>query len=186
MTLELIEQRRMIDRLMNREGGFVDRPLDRGGPTNHGIALATLEAARGYPVSAGDVRALGKDEAADIYQRLWFNHSRLQLAEWPYRRLAEVTLDAAVMFSLGRSMAVKWVQEACNRRMKMPGSIPLAVDGWAGIKTQFAMARHEEAALVGDVIGARLLKHARVVAADPDQAAFLVGWSNRAVGWLWK
>jgi lysozyme family protein len=90
------------------------------------------------------------------------------------------------MFSLGRSMSVKWVQEACNRRMKMPGSVPLEVDGWAGTMTQFAMVRHSEGDLVADVIGARILKHARVVAATPSQSAFLVGWCNRAVKWLQK
>lgn len=183
MTLEAREVEAMIRRLMAREGGYVDLPADRGGPTKWGITLATLEAARQYPITASDVWGLGEAEAIDVYRRLWFDHSRLQLRHWPYRRLAEVTLDAAVMFSLGRAMAVKWVQEAINRRFPLMHP-ELAVDGWAGPKTLEAMTWVEAEALIADVAGARCRKHARVVEARLDQVVFLEGWINRATAWV--
>lgn len=183
MSLEQREVEAMIGRLMDREGGFVDHPADKGGPTKWGITLATLEAVRGMPCGVLDLIALSRTEASLVYQRMWFDHSRLRLRQWPYRRLAEVTLDAAVMFSLGRSMAVEWVQQAINRRYQ-PGITPLAVDGWAGPATLAAMAMKSERELVADVIGARCRKHARVVKASPSQAAFIEGWINRATDWL--
>ena len=53
----------MIDRLLEREGGFVNHPADRGGATNWGVTQGTLAAWRGYPVSVADVHALTRDEA---------------------------------------------------------------------------------------------------------------------------
>ena len=45
----------LIAELIQREGGYVDDPDDRGGPTKYGITLATLQAWRHTPVSAADV-----------------------------------------------------------------------------------------------------------------------------------
>lgn len=173
----------MIERLMRREGGFVNHPRDGGGCTSHGITLETLEMARGMRCTCTDVRRLSRLEAAEIYRRFWFDHSRLRLRHWPYRRLAEVTLDAAVMFALGRSMAVIWVQEAINRRLDQDET-PLVVDGWAGPRTLDAMVRFSERDLVAAVVASRCRKHARVVAARPVQAVFLAGWINRATDWV--
>jgi lysozyme family protein len=58
--------------VLQSEGGFVQHPLDPGGATNLGITWRTLAAWRGRPVSAADVRKLGRDEAAAIYRaRYW-------------------------------------------------------------------------------------------------------------------
>ncbi len=61
----------ILEALLKREGGYVHHPADRGGPTHYGITLATLARWRGHPVTAADVRALHKAEAAAIY-RLWY------------------------------------------------------------------------------------------------------------------
>ena len=53
---------------LGQEGGYSDDPLDPGGPTNHGIALAELQAWRGHRCTAADVRALGQAEAVAIYR----------------------------------------------------------------------------------------------------------------------
>ena len=45
-----------------------DHPVDPGGATNLGITAATLARARGRPVSAADVAALTRAEAAAIYR----------------------------------------------------------------------------------------------------------------------
>lgn len=180
----------MVGRLMTREGGFVDHPNDAGGATNHGITMATLAAFRGAPVSAGDVRALTRPEAAEVYTAMWVDHPRMRLREWPYGlsgvcvTLAEITLDAAVMFSLGRQLAVSWLQEALNRHEREPEFYqPIVVDGWAGPATRRALERAGPEA-IGAIIGARCRKHARVVAANPSQAVFVEGWINRATEWI--
>lgn len=58
----------LIDALLDREGGYVNHPADRGGPTGFGITEAVARA-NGY---RGAMRALPRDEAAAIYRRLYW------------------------------------------------------------------------------------------------------------------
>ena len=58
----------IIDGIIKREGGYVNNPADRGGPTKFGITLKTLKAWRGSPVTAWGVEGLGEDEAREIYE----------------------------------------------------------------------------------------------------------------------
>ena len=57
---------RMLDELVEREGGFVDHPADRGGATRYGITEAVARA-HGY---RGAMRQLPRAEALNIYRRL--------------------------------------------------------------------------------------------------------------------
>jgi len=58
----------ILDDLIRREGGFVNHPADRGGPTKYGITQATLARWRGRAVSAADVRTLTRLEARQIFE----------------------------------------------------------------------------------------------------------------------
>jgi lysozyme family protein len=51
------------------EGGYCNRAIDKGGPTNHGITQATLADYRGRPCSVDDVKALTAAEAKAIYRK---------------------------------------------------------------------------------------------------------------------
>jgi lysozyme family protein len=62
----------LIDELIEREGGFVDHPADRGGPTRFGITEAVARQ-HGY---TGLMRELPRDEAAAIYRRLYWLRPR--------------------------------------------------------------------------------------------------------------
>jgi lysozyme family protein len=61
---------------LRQEGGFVDHPADPGGATRFGITRRTLMQARGRAVTVDDVRALGEEEAAAIYRRLYWDAIR--------------------------------------------------------------------------------------------------------------
>lgn len=56
-----------LDVILRWEGGYVDHPRDPGGATNMGITFKTLQDWRKKPVTKDDVRALTKEEAAQIY-----------------------------------------------------------------------------------------------------------------------
>jgi lysozyme family protein len=54
----------MFDDVLRREGGFVDHPADRGGPTKYGITQRTLGHYLGRAVDRAEVEALGRPLAA--------------------------------------------------------------------------------------------------------------------------
>ena len=174
----------LIEKLLEHEGGYVDHPNDAGGCTNMGITLATLREYRGRATTCADVRALHKTEAVAIYRKRYVEHQRLRLDKWPYRKLAAVTLDAAVMWSNGPERSAKWAQEAINAMR--PAAAPIKVDGWAGAATLAAMVLCDQRQLVAYVVGARIRAHAAQVARVPSQVVFLVGWINRATSWIMR
>lgn len=58
------------------EAGYVNNPNDKGGPTNHGVTIATLSAALKRKATIADVKALTKAQAIDIlgkgyYDKVW-------------------------------------------------------------------------------------------------------------------
>src|SRR5919112_1983140 len=63
---------RLIEELIEREGGYVNHPADRGGPTRFGITEAVARA-HGY---GGAMAVLPRDEAAAIYRRLYWMRPR--------------------------------------------------------------------------------------------------------------
>lgn len=56
---------RIIDRIIGREGGYLDDPF--GGPTKYGITQLTLTKWRGRPCTADDVQNMPESEARAIY-----------------------------------------------------------------------------------------------------------------------
>ena len=96
----------MIDELLEREGGYVNHPADRGGPTSFGITEAVARA-HGY---AGDMRRLPREEAAAIYRRLYWLRPKLdRLAERSARIAAEL-FDTGV--NMGPAVAITFLQRA--------------------------------------------------------------------------
>ena len=165
----------MIDDVIRREGGYVDHPRDRGGPTNFGITQSTLSRHLGRPASADEVRRLGRTVAAEIYRREYYQAPGIDALP---ARIRPFVFDAAVNHGPGR--AIRFVQEVCNAA----GFGPLAVDGQCGPRTRRAAAAAERA--MGDWLLAALVEERRnfylaLVERDPAQRVFLPGWLNRLV-----
>jgi lysozyme family protein len=164
---------RMIDDVIRREGGFVDHPHDRGGPTNFGITQATLSRHLGRPAGVADVRRLSRATAREIYRREYFERPRI--GQLP-ARIQPFVLDAAV--NHGPGQAIRFVQRVCNGA----GFGPLAVDGACGPRTSLAAA--DAARAMGDWLLAALVEERRnfylaLVERRPEQRVFLDGWLNR-------
>lgn len=166
----------VIAEIIGREGGYVNDPDDPGGPTKYGITQATLSDWRGRPVSAEDVRALGREEAGEIYRRRYFEAPRLSLAP---ESLQPFLLDAAV--NHGPAAAVRMLQ----RVLADTGADGLGIDGRMGPET--ARAAADAYARMGSWLLAALADERRRVyfglaAARPALAKFLDGWIARASG----
>lgn len=164
MGMPMIEA--LIDRLMNREGGYVDHPDDRGGPTNYGITQAALADWRGKPASASDVQDLSPGEAREIYRnRYWTapGFDRLDLPDL----LVEAIFDTGV--HSGPRRAVQILQRAAGTED----------DGIIGQLTIRACDRTPARRLVARFLAQRGLFLGYLVGRDPSQQAFRDGWANR-------
>lgn len=158
-----------------REGGYVNNPADRGGPTNYGITHKTLAAWRGKPVSATDVRNLTKIEAREIYRKNYWD--AYGLGDLP--RLIAVTLFDSLTNHRPRP-AVRLVQSAVNQLQEQER---LKEDGILGPATRacldmFGRSDHQ-LVLCDTALDNRTILYHRIVAGTPSQRQFLEGWLNR-------
>tara|TARA_B100000700_G_C15038220_1_gene853878 strand:+ start:2252 stop:2761 length:510 start_codon:yes stop_codon:yes gene_type:complete len=155
----------IIDAIIRREGGYVDHPADRGGPTNHGITQQTLAEWRGHSVSADDVRRLSRDEAREIYAERYFTAPKFDHIEHP--PLAALVVDCGVNHGPGR--AARWLQHAAS----------VTADGVLGPITLGAVNAADGAALYRRVLAKRARFYGRLITGNPSQGAFAAGWANR-------
>ena len=155
-----------IDRIIKREGGFVDHPDDRGGATNFGISMYTLGAWRNELVTGNDVKAMSVTEARDIYQSMYWEEPKLgKLHLSPV--LQEMLFDSAVQHDPYDT--IKWLQEAVNEK----------ADGLIGPMTMAAVADQESDMTAARFMANRIAYYGRIITNNPSQAAFAAGWMNR-------
>lgn len=176
---------KIIDGLIRAEGGYVDHTADRGGPTKYGITRKTLTAWRGRDVTARDVEDLSEDEARDIYRSEYIIRPGFDRIDNPALR-AQV-IDAGVHH--GPGWAARRLQEVAGVAADgVVGPITLRAVNFAaklgptspGRSTGFA----EAGGLAAGFAARRIRKLARIVANDPSQLPFLIGWIDRATSFL--
>ncbi len=150
--MEENEIERLLDELIEREGGYVDHPADRGGPTRYGITEAVAQA-HGF---RGSMRHLPRDEAAAIYRRLYWLRPRFDAVAERSPRLAAELFDTGV--NMGPAVAATFLQRALtalNRTGKDYGNYILYLarnrrhGGSTGRRTTFLASYAQPCALGG-------------------------------------
>ena len=124
----------LIDQLIEREGGYVNHPADKGGPTCFGITEPVARA-HGY---AGAMRSLPRHEAAAIYRRLYWLRPCLDQVAKRSERIAAELFDTGV--NMGPAVATTFLQRALtalNRNAK--DYADLTPDGRVGPLTLHAL-----------------------------------------------
>lgn len=173
----------VIDALIAREGGYVDHPADRGGPTRFGI---TEQVARAWGY-AGDMRDLPRETAEAIYlERYWTGPGFNQVAART-DAIAEELLDTGV--NMGPMVASKFLQRALNVLNRGASAYPdVAVDGVVGRMTlyaldQFIAARGREgiAVLLKALNSLQGARYVEISEQNPSQEAFTYGWLRERV-----
>jgi lysozyme family protein len=99
---------KMIEELVGREGGYVDHPSDRGGPTRWGITQAT---AREYGYT-GPMRGLPREIALEIYIAIYWIKPKFDRIAQFSTRVASELFDTGV--NCGTATATRFLQEALN------------------------------------------------------------------------
>jgi len=174
----------LVDALIDREGGYVDHPADRGGPTCFGITEAVARA-QGY---AGAMRQFPRSEAAAIYCRLYWARPRFDEIAKRSARLAAELFDTGV--NMGPAVAVTFLQRALtalNRGGK--DYADLTPDGRVGPTTLAALdAFLDTRAPNGETVLLRALealqgeRYLRLAERRPANEAFLYGWLANRIG----
>ena len=108
----------LIDELIKREGGYVNHPADKGGPTCFGITKAVARA-HGY---AGAMRSLPGHEAAAIYRRLYWSRPRSDQVGKRSARIAAKLFDTGV--NMGPAVATTFFSARSQRSTVMPRTMP--------------------------------------------------------------
>ncbi|HEY9553830.1 glycoside hydrolase family 108 protein [Allosphingosinicella sp.] len=172
----------LIDEVIGREGGYVNHPVDRGGPTRWGITGAAARA-QGW---CGDMRRFPRDEAVAIYRRLyWLRPGFDQVAEQAPALAAEL-FDTGV--NMGPPVAAGFLQRALNALNRGARDYAdIAVDRRLGPRTLAALrgfldrrGSAGETVLLKAVEALQGERYLALAEQRPANEAFLYGWlANR-------
>jgi lysozyme family protein len=180
-----IDVEQLIDAVIEREGGYVDHPADRGGPTCFGITEAVARA-QGF---AGPMRHLPRDEAMRIYTRLFWLRPRFDEIARRSPRIAAELFDTGV--NMGPAVSATFLQRALTALNRNAGDYPdLVPDGRIGDQTlaafdAFLKARGQAS---GETVLLRALealqgeRYLRLAELRPANEAFLYGWLANRIG----
>ena len=174
----------LIDGLLEREGGYVNHPADRGGPTNFGITEAVARA-HGY---RGAMRNLPREEAAAIYQRLYWLRPRFNAVAERTPRLAAELFDTGA--NMGPAVAATFLQRALTALNRNGQDYPdLVPDGRIGEATLAALdaflavrGKQGETVLLRAIEALLGERYLRLAERRPANEAFLYGWLANRIG----
>jgi lysozyme family protein len=177
----------LIDGVIEREGGFVDNPADKGGPTCFGITEAVARA-NGY---AGPMRQMPRSEAQSIYLRLYWQRPHLDEIATRSPRIAAELFDTGV--NMGPAVAITFLQRALTALNRNATDYPdLTPDGRVGPATLAALDAflRLRGKTSGETVLLRALealqgeRYLRLAERRPANEAFLYGWLANRVGEL--
>ena len=176
---------RLIDELIEREGGFVNHPADRGGPTRFGITEAVARA-HGY---SGAMAMLPRDEAAAIYRRLYWLRPRFDEIAKRAPAVAAELFDTGA--NMGPAVATTFLQRALTALNRNGKDYPdLVPDGRAGPRTMAALdgflqargRRGGQSVLLRALEALQGERYLRLAERRPANEAFLYGWLANRTG----
>jgi lysozyme family protein len=183
MNIPTIEE--LIDALIEREGGYVNHPADRGGPTCWGITAAVARA-QGY---FGPMSDLPRQEAEAIYRRLYWVRPRFNQVARRAPRIAAELFDTGA--NMGPAVATTFLQRALTALNRNGSDYrDLVPDGRIGPITLSALDQFLQ--LRGDDKGQTVLlralealqgeRYLRLAERRPANEAFLYGWLANRIG----
>ena len=164
----------MIDDILRKEGGYVNHPADRGGPTNFGVTQRVYSRWLGRRASINDVKNMTKHTARAIYFRNYYERPKINMLP---KEIQPQVFDMSINHGAGR--AVKILQKAIRNagfRIKVDGGIGPKTAGLAGD----ALKKLGSVKFNNKIAKVRIDFYHAIVRNRPSQKVFLRGWLNRA------
>lgn len=155
------------------EGGYSNRPEDKGGETFLGISRVHHPDWRGWRELHDGNIANAREYALELYRREYWD--KLRGDEIPDQRLASILYQAAV--NVGVRRAVRWLQECLLAHARGW----LAVDGILGDKTLHKLSQCDPYVIGEEMLDKQEEHYMTLAARDPSQRLFLNGWRNRVM-----
>lgn len=166
----------LTEPILAREGGYVDRADDKGGPTNFGVTLETFRAYMNNndALIAADLKKIDRETARDILWREFVEKPGIDKIQ--NEKLRARVADASVNHS--PRQAIKFLQRALG----------VGVDGVIGNVTLAALPNLDASKLIANLDAERLRFYSLIARKDthdrdgdhiPDQLENLPGWINR-------
>lgn len=171
-------KKKLIDKVIGIEGGYVNDPRDSGGETNWGITIGT---ARAFGFD-GRMIDMERHEAFDIYAARYWDPLRLDEIEVLSSDIAYELFDTGV--NMGIYRAAVFLQRALNTLNQRKKNYPdLIVDGNIGGKTIAALkAFLDKRGRRGEVVLLRMLnclqgmRYIELAERRQKDEAFIFGW----------
>jgi lysozyme family protein len=155
--------------ILEYEGGYVNNPNDKGGPTNKGIIQKeydTYRKTKNLPIQS--VKFIQDSEVADIYLNEYWIAGCCDKLPYPINL---VHFDTCV--NCGNRQAAKFMQR----------TVGAIADGAIGQKTLNSVDIFLKTKKMIDLINGYLQYRSNfyygLVEKDPSQKVFIVGWQNR-------
>lgn len=156
-----------LDFVLPHEGGYVNNPNDKGGPTNKGITQATARR-HGYQ---GDMRDIPDEVVLDIYGSEY----------WPGLDAIDSQAVASKLFDLRVNFGVAGGTRIAQQAVNALVDPPTAVDGRWGPDTIASINEANPSDMLDELAAVSAAHYQAIVDRDPSQAGFLRGWLNRAM-----
>lgn len=165
----------MLDNLLKTEGGYVDHPADKGGPTNYGITIPALNEYTGLRNNTkNDIKELPKYIARDIYMELYYRKPKINRLP---NNIQPIVFDMAV--NHGPKIAVQLLQS----QLLADGYHINKVDGDIGpltINASKSASIDLGPVFINNLINRRIARYKAIIKHDPSQKVFEKGWIARA------
>jgi lysozyme family protein len=164
---------KLVEDILKREGGYVNHPDDKGGPTNFGITQRTLSSWEDRKVTALEVKNMRKATAKRIYTYNYFYTPQINIIP---RELQGQVFDCSI--NHGSRRAIKLLQDTLKN-----SGYPVSVDGILGLQSAQACrdaVKNSGSDLSNMLVDTRVAFYNRIVEKNPSQHVFLKGWLRRA------
>lgn len=175
----MINVEKIIDDIIEREGGLNDIPEDAGGITNLGISLryacrVGLDLNGDGTVDGDDIRIVTPEVAKELYTEDFFYLPGIHKLPEP---IQAQMVDMAV--NMGPPRAIMILQEVLYKAL----GIEVVCDGVIGPKTRSLADRASEemGVFLGNaLVDERVAFYEDLVKRKPSQQKFIRGWTKRA------